>query len=112
MERCPICGGLFRDKERICLACGYDASADWTRYPTLNRSGKMLCRRHIAPTPVEKKTDSLYFQNEQENSSQKDPDVWMNLWSSTGARTPVQSKTLEQKGWDFDTLLKVMHQHP
>lgn len=34
MERCPICGGSFRDKEWICSACGYDASADWMRYPT------------------------------------------------------------------------------
>lgn len=34
MERCPICGALFRDKEWICSACGYDASADWMRYPT------------------------------------------------------------------------------
>lgn len=34
MERCPICGSSFREAERICSACGYDASVDWTRYPT------------------------------------------------------------------------------
>lgn len=112
MERCPICGGSFRDKQWICSACGYDASVDWTRYPTLIRSGKIPCRQHTAPTPVEKKTSNFYFQNEQESPLQKDPNAWMNLWSSTRARTPVQSKTFEQEGWDFDTLLKVMHRHP
>ena len=112
MERCPICGGSFRDKQWICSACGYDASVDWTRYPTLIRSGKIPCRQHTAPTPVEKKTSNFYFQNEQESPLQKDPNAWMNLWGSTRARTPVQSKTFEQEGWDFDTLLKVMHRHP
>ena len=63
----------------------------------------------VPPKPVEKKTDSLYFQK---NATQKDPNVWMNLWSSTRARTPVQSKAFEQEEWDFDTLLKVMHRHP
>ena len=87
MERCPICGSSFRDKEWICSACGYDASVDWIRYPTLTRSGKIPCRQHIAHTPVEKKMNSFYFQSEQKSPLQKDPNAW---W--------------KQNGWDFDTL--------
>ena len=112
MWGCPVCKTQLTNKNAQCTVCGYDASVDWTRYPTLTRSGKIPCRQHTAPTPVEKKTSNFYFQNEQESPLQKDPNAWMNLWSSTRARTPVQSETFEQEGWDFDTMLKVMHRHP
>lgn len=52
MERCPICGGSFRDKEWICSACGYDASADWMRYPTF------VYLKTIENVSLKKKTES------------------------------------------------------
>ena len=52
MERCPICGGSFRDKEWICSACGYDASADWMRYPTF------VYLKTIKNVGLKKKTES------------------------------------------------------
>lgn len=52
MERCPICGGSFRDKEWICSACGYDASADWMRHPTF------VYLKTIENVNLKKKTES------------------------------------------------------
>ena len=87
MWECPVCKTQQADKNAQCAVCGYDISVDWTRYPTLTRSGKIPCRQHIAPTPVEKKTSNFYFQNEQESPLQKDSNAW---W--------------KQNGWGFDTL--------
>lgn len=87
MWECPVCKTQQADKNAQCAVCGYDISVDWTRYPTLTRSGKIPCRQHTAPTPVEKKTSNSYFQNEQESPLQKDSNAW---W--------------KQNGWDFDTL--------
>lgn len=60
MERCPICGGSFRDKEWICSACGYDTSADWTRYPTF------VCLKTIRRTTLKKAESSMNAQEVQQ----------------------------------------------
>ena len=65
MERCPICGGSFRDKEWICSACDYDASADWTRYPTF------VYLKTIQNKSLKKKTESTMNAQEIQQQVQK-----------------------------------------
>lgn len=65
MERCPICGGSFRDKEWICSACGYDASADWMRYPTF------VYLKTIENVNLKKKTESTMSAQEVQQQVQK-----------------------------------------
>lgn len=94
MERCPICGSSFREAERICSACGYDASADWTRYPTLTQGRKMPHRQNIMP--AKKKLDDYCFQSGQENSTRQDPNAWISFGNSASVNTSAQSgKQLE-----------------
>ena len=65
MERCPICGASFRDKEWICSACSYDVSADWTRYPTF------VYVKTIQNVSLKKKTESTMNAQEVQQRVQK-----------------------------------------
>lgn len=52
MWGCPVCKTQLADKISQCTVCGYDASVDWTRYPTF------VYVKTIQNVSLKKKTES------------------------------------------------------